>query len=93
MKPYRFIITVALSAFLLVTVASAAETKAQHDARMAWWREAKFGMFIHWGVYSVPAGFYHGESVNTTYYLGHPVPCAGEWIMCVGKIPKAEYQT
>ncbi len=93
MKPSRFIITVALSAFLLVTVTSAAETKAQHDARMAWWREAKFGMFIHWGVYSVPAGFYHGESVNTTYYLGHPVPCAGEWIMCVGKIPKAEYQS
>ncbi len=34
------------------------ETPAQHDARMAWWREAKFGLFIHWGVYSVPAGKY-----------------------------------
>jgi len=32
-----------------------AETPAQRDARMAWWREAKFGMFIHWGVFSVPA--------------------------------------
>ncbi len=31
------------------------ETPAQRDARMAWWRQAKFGMFIHWGVYSVPA--------------------------------------
>jgi alpha-L-fucosidase len=31
------------------------ETEAQHDARMAWWREAKFGMFIHWGIYSIPA--------------------------------------
>lgn len=30
------------------------ETAAQHDARMAWWREAKFGMFIHWGIYSIP---------------------------------------
>ena len=29
------------------------ETPAQHDARMAWWREARFGMFIHWGLYSV----------------------------------------
>ena len=28
----------------------------QHDARMAWWREAKFGMFIHWGIYALPAG-------------------------------------
>lgn len=32
------------------------ETPAQRDARMKWWREAKFGLFIHWGVYSVPAG-------------------------------------
>ena len=40
------------------------ETQAQRDARMAWWREAKFGMFIHWGVYSVPAGFYHGQPVG-----------------------------
>ena len=34
------------------------EPAAQRDARMAWWRDAKFGMFIHWGVYSVPAGVY-----------------------------------
>ena len=59
-----------------------AETKAARDARMAWWREAKFGMFIHWGVYSVPAG----------YYQGKPVPGIGEWIMNKGKIPMAEYQ-
>ncbi len=31
------------------------ETKAERDARMRWWREARFGMFIHWGVYSIPA--------------------------------------
>lgn len=31
------------------------ETPQQHDARMAWWRDAKFGMFIHWGVYAIPA--------------------------------------
>jgi alpha-L-fucosidase len=59
-----------------------AETKEQRDARMAWWREAKFGMFIHWGVYSVPAGYYHGK----------PVPGIGEWIMNHGKIPMADYQ-
>ena len=58
------------------------ETKEQRDARMAWWREAKFGMFIHWGVYSVPAGFYHDQPVNGI----------GEWIMNRGKIPMAEYQ-
>lgn len=58
------------------------ETPTQRDVRMAWWREAKFGMFIHWGVYSVPAGFYHGK----------PVPSIGEWIMHNAKIPMAEYQ-
>ena len=31
------------------------ETEQQRDARMAWWREARFGLFIHWGVYAVPA--------------------------------------
>ncbi len=30
------------------------ETPAQHEARLAWWREARFGMFIHWGIYSIP---------------------------------------
>ena len=62
--------------------AEPAETKEQRDARMGWWRDAKFGMFIHWGVYSVPAGFYKDK----------PVPGIGEWIMNKGKIPMAEYQ-
>ena len=73
---------------LAAFIASAAEpgneteTKAQRDARMGWWRQAKFGMFIHWGVYSVPAGFYHDQ----------PVRGIGEWIMNRGKIPCAEYK-
>jgi hypothetical protein len=60
----------------------ARETTAQRDARMKWWREARFGMFIHWGVYSVPAGTYHGTNVSGI----------GEWIMNKGKIPVAEYR-
>jgi alpha-L-fucosidase len=67
------------------SVASAApldETREQRDARMAWWREAKFGMFIHWGVYAVPAGTYNGQPVNGI----------GEWIMLRGTIPVAEYR-
>jgi alpha-L-fucosidase len=59
----------------------APETKEQRDARMGWWREAKFGMFIHWGVYSVPAGTYDGKKINGI----------GEWIMNRGKIPVARY--
>ncbi len=58
------------------------ETKQQRDKRMAWWREARFGMFIHWGVYSVPAGIYKDKKI----------PGIGEWIMNRARIPVAEYK-
>jgi alpha-L-fucosidase len=58
------------------------ETAAQRDARMAWWRDARFGMFIHWGIYSIPAGTWKGK----------PAPGAGEWIMNAGSIPVADYK-
>jgi alpha-L-fucosidase len=58
------------------------ETPAQRDARMKWFREARFGMFIHWGVYAVPAGTYHDKRIGGI----------GEWIMNNGKIPVAEYR-
>ena len=58
------------------------ETEQQRDARMAWWREARFGLFIHWGVYAVPAGTHKGEQIENI----------GEWIMHYGQIPVAEYQ-
>ncbi|MNJ93909.1 Alpha-L-fucosidase [compost metagenome] len=35
-----------------------------HDERIQWWRDARFGMFIHWGLYSVPAGEWKGKQVN-----------------------------
>ena len=57
------------------------ETAAQRDARMAWWREARYGMFIHWGVYAQLAGHYKGE----------PIGRYGEQIMLHAKIPIAEY--
>ncbi len=58
-----------------------AQTSAPVD-KMKWWREARFGMFIHWGDYAVLAGTYKGHQV------GH----GGEWIMNRAKIPVAEYQ-
>jgi len=60
----------------------ASETPPQRDARMSWWREAKFGMFIHWGVYAVPAGTYKDK----------PVGDIGEWIMWNAKIPVSDYR-
>jgi len=58
------------------------ETKGQFNRRMAWWREAKFGMFIHWGLYAIPAGMWKGKKV----------PGIGEWIMYRARIPVREYE-
>ncbi len=40
-----------------------AETAADRDARMSWWREARFGMFVHWGLYSGLAGNWNGRMI------------------------------
>ncbi len=70
---------VLLSVGLIATAfkSPAAESSVERDRRMAWWREARFGMFIHWGLYSVPAGAWDGK----------PTSGAGEWIMNDTKIP------
>ena len=83
----RLALLVAVAAPLIATAAEspdpyANETPAQREARMAWFRAARFGMFIHWGVYSVPAGTYEGKQI----------PGIGEWIMNRGKIPMTNYQ-
>ncbi|MHC4508777.1 MAG: alpha-L-fucosidase, partial [Planctomycetota bacterium] len=52
------------------------------DERMNWWREVRFGMFIHWGLYAVPAGEWKGEQI----------PGIGEWIMERADIPVSEYE-
>lgn len=70
------------SVTLIIFAQSLAAQTLSADERMEWWREARFGMFIHWGVYAVPAGMYNGHKVNRI----------GEWIMNRGKIPVAEYQ-
>jgi alpha-L-fucosidase len=58
------------------------ETKEQRDERMAWWREAKFGMFIHWGIYAIPAGEWNGK-----IYGG-----ISEWLMAHADIPRGTYE-
>lgn len=53
----RLLLRLSFLAFVFSACAQEAhrESKSERDARMQWWREARFGMFIHWGVYSVPA--------------------------------------
>ena len=48
---------------------------------MEWFREAKYGLFIHWGLYCIPAGEWKGQ----------PVAGIGEWIMNRAQIPVSEY--
>ncbi len=55
---------------------------ARHDPRLDWFRDAKFGMFIHWGLYAIPAGVWQGREI----------PGIGEWIMHQARIPVAEYE-
>jgi alpha-L-fucosidase len=76
----RHLSLVLLAAALAAPVFAAAST-ATPD-RTQWFREARFGMFIHWGVYAVPAGEWQGKPVNGI----------GEWIMKNGKIPVADYR-
>lgn len=59
----------------------AQESQAAFDARMRWWREARLGVFVHWGLYSAAAGYWNGQ----------PVWQAGEWIQRNAEVPTDEY--
>src|SRR6476659_10886105 len=91
----RLIAVLALTALAVTVMAQApslppagpvpranAAADAAREARLAWFREAKYGLFIHWGLYSIPAGEWKGRRS-----LG-----LGEWIMNRSKIPVAEYE-
>lgn len=56
------------------------ESKSEKDKRMKWWRDARFGMFIHWGLYAIPAGKWGDK----THY--------GEQIRDEARIPLEEYE-
>jgi len=75
-------IVVFLASLMVLVPAAAAETPAERDARMQWWRDARFGMFIHWGLYAIPAGQWEGK----------PAGGIGEWIMDSANIPVDKYE-
>ena len=56
-------------------------TDKLHTADMKWWKKARFGMFIHWGLYAVPAGVWHNKRVQEP----------GEWIKNNAHIPNKQY--
>lgn len=60
---------------------------AEKDERLRWFRQARFGMFIHWGLYAIPGGIWKGEKL-----VGEEDQGIGEWIMFHKRIPAAEYE-
>src|SRR5437879_961457 len=71
-----------LAALAFLVAPQATPQTPSQDAKMAWFRQAKFGLFIHWGLYAIPAGEWKGE----------PIKGIGEWIMNRAKIPVTEYE-
>ncbi|MSU50080.1 MAG: alpha-L-fucosidase [Opitutus sp.] len=65
----------------LLAAAPATDSSAQREQRLAWFRHDKFGMFIHWGLYAIPAGHWNGTRA----------PGNGEWIMQRLRVPSRDY--
>src|SRR5262249_60461541 len=72
-------------ASLVVPLSSQPPTRApdpQRERRLKWFHEAKYGLFIHWGLYAIPAGEWNGRAV----------PGLGEWIMFRTPVRVREYE-
>jgi alpha-L-fucosidase len=87
--PWRRLTLVGVPSLLsLLTLAPNAQTPPPRppdparEKRLEWFREAKYGLFIHWGLYAIPGGEWQGQRS-----LG-----LGEWIMNRSKIPVREYE-
>ena len=81
LRHYGLLALLTAAALSTGTTAQAQSAPAR-DARTAWFHEARFGLFIHWGVYAVPAGEWKGR-----YYTQ-----GGEWLLRMASIPVADYK-
>lgn len=70
-----------MAALILTLATTATGADPATGDRLTAWRDAKFGMFIHWGLYSALAGSYNGKEIDNN----------GEWIMDRAMIPVAAY--
>ncbi len=69
-----------ITTFIAGTLMAAGATSISQNERMGWWRDSRFGLFIHWGLYSVPAGHYKDKTGE------------GEWLMETSHVPVEEYE-
>jgi alpha-L-fucosidase len=85
MRKHRIIAGALCLALGLAATSRSVRTQAEDAARrerLAWFKEAKYGLFIHWGLYALPAGEWKGKRI----------PGIGEWIMNRARIPVREYE-
>ena len=75
----RNVVTICLILISSLLINSCEERKTEETDRMDWWREARFGLFIHWGLYSIPAGEWNGSTNHA------------EWIRYTAQIPLDQY--
>ncbi len=87
-RPLLVVAAVASLALLLVRQPAAVSPQtapaqdAAKETRLKWFREAKYGLFIHWGLYALPAGEWNGKRS----------PGLGEWVMLRSAVPVKEYE-
>src|SRR5215470_11587676 len=77
-----FAISFASLLTFICTASGQSSADSAREARLVWFKTAKFGMFIHWGLYAIPGGEWNREFV----------PGLGEWIMNRGRIPVKDYE-
>jgi alpha-L-fucosidase len=89
MNRYKFL-PAFIACYLLIICARAQETErwdktasATEHPNIGWFKDAKFGMFIHWGLFAQTGGSWQGKN-----YYG-----ISEWMMNRGKIPAKDYAT
>jgi len=82
-RNYLFTPCLALLALMQLPVHAA----PKDDSHMEWWRDARYGMFIHWGLYSVAGGEWKGED-----YGKEEGGASAEWLMDRAKISSEEYR-
>lgn len=66
----------------------AMHSSPEKQAALKWFKQAKFGMFIHWGLYSDIGGVWKGTKINNSPFPG---PKVAEWLMHAFQIPREEY--
>jgi len=62
MKLYEKVLLNILLVSAVLFISGCRNKEVTKDVRMEKWRDARFGMFIHWGLYSIPAGEWKGET-------------------------------